>query len=83
MLSISVGHEHGAHLGHLLESGPLLAGGLAGSGQMLTQSVAAAMAVNSQWFAPSTATGLEHFIVAYFSITHPKTHLDVLQRQQQ
>ena len=57
LLAFSVGHDHGPHLGHFLESGSLLAGGLAGSGQMLTQSLAAGMAVNSQWFTPATATG--------------------------
>ena len=34
-----------------------MASGLAGAGGMLVSSVAAGLAVNSQWFSPAAATG--------------------------
>ena len=42
-------HDHN-HAGHLVSD-------LAGAGGMLVSSVAAGLAVNSQWFAPAAASG--------------------------
>ena len=48
-------------MGHLVSdlagAGTLMAGGLAGAGGMLVSSVAAGLAVNSQWFTPAAASG--------------------------
>ena len=59
VLHVVVGHDHypGEHLGHLADALAGSGGYLAGSGQMVVQSLAAGMAVNMQWFQPSTATG--------------------------
>ena len=58
-LHVVVCHDHvpGEHLGHLADALSGSGGYLAGSGQMVVQSLAAGMAVNMQWFQPATATG--------------------------
>ena len=85
LLAYSNGHDHGPHLGHFLQSGSLLAGGLAGSGQMLSQSLAAGLAVNSQWFTPATATGphLRSLSIELKVFGVLQILLDVLLRQAQ
>ena len=49
-------HDHN-HLGHLASDLAGAGGLMAGAGGMLVSSVAAGLAVNSQWFSPAAATG--------------------------
>ena len=60
-------------MGHLASdlagAGGLMAGRLAGAGGMLVSSLAAGLAVNSQWFTPAAATG------ETLSVPHKVTHL--------
>ena len=60
VLHVVVCHDHvpGEHLGLLADALTGSGGYLAGSGQMVAQSLAAGMAVNMQWFQPATATGI-------------------------
>ena len=63
VLHVVVSHDHvpGEHLGLLADALAGSGGYLAGSGQMVIQSLAAGMAVNMQWFQPATATGTSGF----------------------
>ena len=45
-----------------------MASGLAGAGGMLVSSVAAGLAVNSQWFSPAAATGDLLLFISTFNI---------------